>query len=92
MTVLNENFMANALGNSDATFVLSSGARRFRHLSASCRQRIGSVLAVCNRRGVWEHTHCDRYASAQAEALKCVSARPGDDGVFAGDGVLCFPD
>jgi len=50
--------MANALGNSDATFVLSSGARRFRHLSASCRQRFGSVLAVCNRWGVWEHTHC----------------------------------
>ena len=50
--------MANALGNSDATFVLSSGARRFRHLSASCRQRTGSVLAVCNRWGVWEHTHC----------------------------------
>jgi hypothetical protein len=58
MTVLNVDFMADALRNADATFVLSSAARRSRDLSASCRQRIGSVLAVCNRWGVWEYTHC----------------------------------
>jgi uncharacterized protein (DUF1697 family) len=39
--------------------------------------------------GVCGNTHTvHRYASA--EALKCVSARPGVDGVFAGDSVLYF--